>query len=557
MHSIHDAADDIERELTVLYLLYYASRYHADTEIVSYFLNASAENRKQNEQHIYYDDMICQRYTYSTFYQRVCQLSQLLQTLIYSRDNIVSMKPKQPTIALLATTSSRGLEVCYATMCSGFIFLPLNPKMEKESLKYIVRHSQPTVGFYERCFRPVVQSVVGEDTIKWICFEDEYETMIDTFEYTSVRWKPLDEHRFAMVCYTSGMTSKPRGMMYTHRQIILSCLSSISPDGVGLASSDNVLILLGFHSCCCWNLVFMSLMVGAKCVFLDEYCIHDSFFDSFCTIVQKEKITLSANIPTFWGYMLDYLRKNHYELRIQDLPLEKILTGGSSIYPLLYSQYKQFHISLVSMYGLVETQYTGFYSSLKNCVKRSDTNDVIDLFLDRFRPLFGMDVKVDDEDHMWKDGEQGEIYLKGLWTPRGIREPGKLITVNDWFPSGDVGYMSEDGFLTILEKKKDIVKLNGVWVSSIQLENIVLNHPNVLQAACVSIYEEVLGELCVLVVKPKEPMLETDIIKLYVDRSFCPSYILFTEMMPMTNHNKVDKESVKQLVYDVLIGLKN
>jgi 3-(methylthio)propionyl---CoA ligase len=537
--------------LTTRELLRYASRFHHSTPIVSY--NVSCY---QGE----YLDSVCQRYTWGIFYQRCSQLYESLCNKWNIQYNKLGL---EHIIGTLLSNSLNHLEIAYTITSAGWVFCPFNPKLDIESLSYCIRESQPKVIFYELAFQPLVLTLqkrmdATDICTEWICVDNTYECLIDLSTGTQVKWPYLDEDTTATLCFSSGITSRPRGVLQSHRDLVISSMTSITPDGIGLRASDVLLILPGFYHACSWNLIWMSALTGCKVVLVDDYAASESFLTILDEILEKEKVTVTAGVPVFWTYFLKYLQKHHYDSRYRSLDLQRIWISGATSNPLLISQYKQFHIDLIPSYGTTETHFCGCFASTKYEEKPVEE---VDYFLDRIRPLFGINVKIDQENHEWNSQHNGELYIRCAWLPRryharkGTRNTSEWVLDGwDYFSTGDIGTITSQGYLVILEKKQNIVKLNGNWVSSLILENIALGHPDVIQASCVSVFDDILGDMCVIVIKKKEGsmIVETDIIKLYMERSYVPGYVVFIQEFPMTSNDKIDKEMLKQIVYNIL-----
>jgi acyl-CoA synthetase (AMP-forming)/AMP-acid ligase II len=523
----------MKEELTISKILRYCSRYHSSTQIVSYHIPSKIETISSNISH---------KYSYEDFEKRCCKFANNLLT--FFKPNII--------ISTLCRNSFIHMEICYAITCIGNIFLPINPNLDFECIYYICKHSELTVCFYEKIFQPLVDKLKSRlsSSIDWICIDENYNFILE-FYTDHIEWPDIKEDTSAILCYSSGITSKPKGVLYSHRDIVLSSMMGISPDANGLSAIDTVLPTQGFYYTCSWNLIFMAPLVGAKLVLINEFSTQNSFMSLFIDILDQEQVTFSAGIPTFWDCFLEYIISNHYTSRFYNLSLEKLLIGASVINPLSTTRFKQLNINVITMYGLTETLFTGIYSTIKNS---NTSNQTYDIFLDSLRPTFGMDIKIDEEDGEWNSYTNGELYIKGLWSIDSYykNKINSNVLINDWFPTGDIAIMSSDGYLSILERKKDIIKVNGNWTSSLLLENIARNHSNIIRAAALSIADDILGEMCVIVLKTKKPMLETDVLKLYIDRNLFPSYIIFIDNFPTTSNDKIDKESLKQIVYDML-----
>ena len=259
--------------LTTRELLRYASRFHHSTPIVSY--NVSGY---QGE----YIDSICQRYTWNTLYQRC---SQLYETLCDKWEFDYRWYRRLGTkhiVGTLLTNSMNHLEIAYTVTSAGWIFCPFNPKLDIESLSYCIRDSQPKAIFYELAFQSIVDVIqkrtdTNEGSVEWICVDNVYEHLIDASTGTQVKWPYIDEDTPATLCFSSGTTSRPRGVLQSHRDLVIASMTSITPDGIGLRASDVLLILPGFYHACAWNLLWMCSLTGCKVVLVDDYAASDSF----------------------------------------------------------------------------------------------------------------------------------------------------------------------------------------------------------------------------------------------------------------------------------------
>jgi acyl-CoA synthetase (AMP-forming)/AMP-acid ligase II len=521
------------KKLLISSILEYVIRYHPNTEIVSYHTSG------HNESDI---DNISQRYTYVEFGKRCKQVSNMLLNLLNKEQK---KKNSSFVIGTLCCNSFQHLELCYGITSIGYIFHPINPKLDTECLYYICKHANDTIIFYDRCFEHIVNKLKKRcrNVVNWICMEESYETMIDLF-LDDIVFPYIEENDHAVLCYTSGTTSKPKGVIYSHRDILLSSMMGISPDGVGISAIDNVLPLQGFYYCNSWNFIFMMPLVGCKIVFIDDYSINNLYIDLFTDILQKEEVTLSAGLTSYWIYFLQHMKENHSLSRFRNLFLSKILIAGASLNQLFINHFKEYTIDVINCYGMMENMYCGFYSNLKN-----KQDEIYDPFIGRFRPVFGIDMKIDEED---VENVNGELYIQGLWTIRDYFKPKSDTLTNDWFSTDDICIINKEGYLNVVEKKRDILKISGQWVSSSLLESIAMSHPDVLQSSCVSIGDSILGNICVIVIKARTKIVETDILKLYNDRHYFPGYVIFIEEFPISSHDQVDKEILKQMIYNMM-----
>jgi fatty-acyl-CoA synthase len=303
------------KQLLITDILNYASKFHSNTELVS--CHISGENGV-------YSNLFYQRYTYEIFNKRCKKFGNMINKLYLQKNDEIN----QIIIGTLITNNLNHLEICYGTICLGQIFQPINYNLDKENIRYVINHSKVCIIFYERCFESIVQSLKTKcKNVKiWICIEDNYEKLLEYFN-SELEWNnKLDEKTIAILLYTNGISSKPLGVQLTHREIILSSMSSIAPDAMGISATDNILTIPNLYSACSWNSIFFIPLTGAKLVLIDDYCIKDSFFDLFCDIIEKEQINTSLGPPTFWSYFLEYIKKNKYDTRFCSLFLSKVIT---------------------------------------------------------------------------------------------------------------------------------------------------------------------------------------------------------------------------------------
>ncbi len=525
--------------LIVSSLLEHAERFHGDTEIVSRSVEGPIH-----------------RYNYTQAHHRARQLANALQTLgVQNGDRV----------ATLAWNGYRHFELYYAISGMGAITHTVNPRLFPEQIGWIVNDAEDSVLFFDLTFAPLVEAIAAQcPTVKyWVAMTDAahmpdldvpnllcYEDLL-TAESDDYRWPQLDENSACALCYTSGTTGHPKGVLYSHRSTLLHALSSGLPDSMNLSASDAVLPVVPMFHVNAWGIPYTAPMIGAKLVFpgagMDG--------DSLCELFENEGVTFTAGVPTVWLGVLQYLQSTGKKLST----VKRMIVGGAACPPALMKSFEtEYGIKLQHAWGMTELSPLGTVNTLKESHKSLSDEERFNLETKQGRPPFGIDLKIVDGDgnELPRDGQAaGDLLVKGHWVVNQYFRKDDSPLIDGWFPTGDVANLDKDGFMQITDRSKDVIKSGGEWISSIELENIAMGHPGVAEAAAIGIKHPKWDErpLIVVVRKPGQEVSRDAVLAQYPGKvaKFCiPDDVVFVDEIPHTATGKISKLLLREQLSD-------
>ncbi|WP_288362976.1 long-chain fatty acid--CoA ligase [uncultured Spongiibacter sp.] len=525
-------------ELTITSIMKHAERVNGATEIVS----VTADNPRH-------------RYTYKDAFKRVRQLANALQTL--------GAQPGD-TLATLAWNDYRHLEIYYALSCSGMICHTINPRLFPEQIDYIVNHAKDKWVFVDATLVKVLEPLQDKlPAVKgYIVLSDEahmpdtslnnvhcYEQLIAT-EKDEFDWPELEETTPSALCYTSGTTGNPKGVMYTHRSTVLHSLASIAPDVFSLSVRDIVMPIVPMFHVNGWGLVYSCPMVGAKLV-MPGPKMGDG--ETLCALINEEQVTCSAGVPTVWLALLDYLAKANKSVD----SLNRVTVGGAACPEMIMEQFQnQYGVDVQQAWGMTEMNPLGtFNGGIPPLLDGISDEQRKKLRLKQGRPSFGVDIKVVDADNNelpWDGESSGAVKVRGPWIVNDYYGyDGKTLDEDGWFETGDVACFDEYGYMQITDRLKDVIKSGGEWISSIELENCAVNHPKVAEAAVVGIPHPKWTErpLLLVILKDGEQMEKAEMLAWFEDKVakwWIPGDCVFVDSLPHTATGKLSKKDIRE-----------
>ncbi|WP_374973176.1 long-chain fatty acid--CoA ligase [Spongiibacter marinus] len=525
-------------ELTITSIMKHAERVNGATEIVS----VTADNPRH-------------RYTYKDAFKRVRQLANALQTL--------GAQPGD-TLATLAWNDYRHLEIYYALSCSGMICHTINPRLFPEQIDYIVNHAKDKWVFVDATLVKVLEPLQDKlPAVKgYIVLSDEahmpdtslnnvhcYEQLIAA-EKDEFDWPELEETTPSALCYTSGTTGNPKGVMYTHRSTVLHSLASIAPDVFSLSVRDIVMPIVPMFHVNGWGLVYSCPMVGAKLV-MPGPKMGDG--ETLCALINEEQVTCSAGVPTVWLALLDYLAKASKSVD----SLNRVTVGGAACPEMIMEQFQnQYGVDVQQAWGMTEMNPLGtFNGGIPPLLDGISDEQRKKLRLKQGRPSFGVDIKVVDADNNelpWDGESSGAVKVRGPWIVNDYYGyDGKTLDDDGWFETGDVACFDEYGYMQITDRLKDVIKSGGEWISSIELENCAVNHPKVAEAAVVGIPHPKWTErpLLLVILKDGEQMEKAEMLAWFEDKVakwWIPGDCVFVDSLPHTATGKLSKKDIRE-----------
>lgn len=503
------------------------------------------------------------RYTYGEFYTRTLKLMQALRKL--------GVKPGD-RVATFAWNSYRHMELYFAVPALGAVLHTLNIRLFPEQLVYIVNHAEDEFIFCDKSLmKPLADLELQFKTVKqFIVMDDlapdagiklkgmtDYESLIAA-ESAVEDFPAFDENTAAGMCYTSGTTGEPKGVLYSHRSIFLHAMGISMIDSLAVSARDVILPVVPMFHVMSWGIPFAACLTGAKPVYPGNQLIGKPIAD----LIESEKVTLAAGVPTIWNVLLQHLKKEKTDVS----SIRAMVVGGSAAPPAMIEAYQKEHgVQILHAWGMTETSPLGTVANLKRHMSTWSDADQLKQRSKQgaFVPLVEARI-VDDAGNplAWDGKNSGELQVRGPWIASSYYKPenkdaNAAFTADGWFGTGDVARVDEHGFMEITDRKKDLIKTRGEWLSSVEMENAAMAFPDVLEAAVVGRSDEVRGEAAVLFVTPKPEKKDTIDLKglhAFLGEKFAHwqvpkmSDIRVVEAIPKTSVGKFDKKVLRKQV---------
>jgi fatty-acyl-CoA synthase len=536
----------MQQPLLIASLLKHAERHHGEQEIVS--------RRVEGDIH---------RQTYRDLAQRSRRMANALAALgVKAGDRI----------GTLAWNGHRHMELYYAVSGSGAVLHTFNPRLHPDQVVYIADHAGDCVLFFDLTFLPLVEAIAPRAKgIKayvamtdrahmpaapkidgLLCYEDLLEAQDDRFD-----WPEFDENTASSLCYTSGTTGNPKGVLYSHRSTLLHTFAIALPDALNCSARDTILPVVPMFHVNAWGLPYAACMVGAKMVLpgpgLDGKSLHELF--------EAEKVTLSAGVPTVWQGLLAYVEANGLKFST----MRRSVIGGSACPPAMIRKFAEtYDVQVLHAWGMTEMSPVGTAAVFKTKHLNASQEERYAVMSTQGRAVYGVDMKIVGEDGKelpWGTPTSGDVLVRGPWImQRYFRDEGGDPIVPDaqgqgWFPTGDVARIDADGYMQITDRSKDVIKSGGEWIGSIDLENIAMAHPAVAMAACIAAKHPKWDErpLLVVVKKPGADVTREQLINFYEGRIakwWTPDDVVFVDAIPLGATGKMLKNRLREQFKD-------
>ena len=522
--------------LLISSLLRHAARHHGGTEVVS----------KTEEGAIH-------RTTWAEVEQRARRLVRVLAAL--------GIGPSD-RVGTLAWNGYRHLEIYYGAPGMGAICHTINPRLHPDDIAYIVNHAGDRVLFVDASFTGLIETIAPAvrdhvravvlltapehmpaltlpPGMRLLCYDELLAGADDDFA-----WPQLAEETASSLCYTSGTTGRPKGVLYSHRSTVLHGYAINMTDVLGLRAIDRVLPVVPMFHVNAWGIPYAAAMAGAALVLpgrhLDGASLHQ--------LMNAERVTIATGVPTVWMGLLSHLRASGGRLDT----VKVIMTGGSACPPLLLEAFgAEFGVSVEHGWGMTEMSPVGTYNKPKPAHAGLDLAGRTRLGLKQGRILCGLDMKIvdgDGHDLPWDGKAFGDLKVRGPWVTEAYfgDAPGSALDAEGWFATGDVATIDPEGFMEITDRSKDVIKSGGEWISSIALENIAVSHPDVAEAAVVAATHAKWDERPVLIVVPRpgrviDPASVLAIYQGKVASWWVPDAVVVLDELPHTATGKIQK----------------
>ena len=533
----------MDMPLTIASIVEHAERINGGGEIVS----VTAENPRH-------------RYTYREAFARARQLGDSLTQWGLARGD---------RIATLAWNDYRHFEVYYGVACTGHVCHTINPRLFPEQLIYIINHAEDRYVFVDPDFVPLVEGLAEQcPMVKgWIiqCSAERmpqtslpnaicYETLLEKGS-PDFQWPALEERDACALCYTSGTTGNPKGVLYSHRSTLLHSYATMMPDALGIARRDVVLPIVPLFHVNAWGNPYACPIAGAKLVFPGSK-MGDG--ETLAALINEEKVTLSAGVPTVWLGLLGHLKKSGQRID----SLERIIVGGAACPLSIMEDLDSYGVSTRVGWGMTEMSPLGSANAGDSERDKYSDEDYAKLRLKAGRPIFGVEMKiVDDEGKAlpW-DGEAfGSLLVRGPWVCSSyfkLEGSDAHERESGWFETGDVATIDADGYLAITDRTKDVIKSGGEWISSIEVENAATDHPKVAEAAVIGCYHPKWSERPLLIVVRSSDGQDVTAAEILaslegkIAKWWMPDAVEFVDELPHTATGKVQKLKLRDQFSD-------
>ena len=525
--------------LSVSSLIDFAEKHHGDVEIVS--------RRIEGDIH---------RSTWATIAHRSRQVANALD----------QWKVDQGArVATLAWNGYRHLELYFGVSSSGRVIHTLNPRLHPDQIVWIANHAEDEVMCFDMSFLPIAKQIYERcTTVKhWVALCDADQLPADTGipsllsydawmgqQSSDYVWPTLDENSASCMCYTSGTTGNPKAALYSHRSTVLHAYACALPDVMCLSARDAILPVVPMFHVSAWGIPYSAAMVGAKLVFPGAALDGKSIYE----LLETEKVTLAAGVPTVWQMLLAHLKT--HDLRFNHL--KRTVIGGSACPPAMIHAFNDLYgVEVLHAWGMTELSPLGTLSTLKNKHLALPEADKMKIRMKQGRAIFGLDFKIVDDNgkEQAHDGKAyGDLLVKGPWVIKEyFKQEGASPLIDGWFPTGDVATVDADGYMQITDRSKDVIKSGGEWISSIDVENIAMAHPEVLMAACIGMPHPKWDErpIVVVVVKPGAKLEREQVLSFYegkIAKWQIPDDAVFVEAIPIGATGKMLKTKLREML---------
>jgi len=498
------------------------------------------------------------RYTYGDFYQRVCKLANVLQRLGIKQGD---------TVGTFAWNTHRHMELYFAITCSGAVLHTLNIRLFAEHLTHIVNHAEDKIIFIDEDLIPQIEEIAGKlaTVEKYVIMTGKQElpktVLSPVFHYeklmeeapASYQFSEMDENTPAAIGYTSATTGLPKGVVYTHRSTYLHALTLCVPDAIGISERDVILPVVPMFHVFSWGFPFSAAFMGARLVLPGR----NLSAEALCSLIEQEKVTLIAGVPTIWINIFQNLESGaRYDLS----SLRYILNGGAAISKALVENLdKKYGLKILGTFGMTEASPVVLTCPLKSYMEGWEEEKKYAMKAKQGRLLPGLEAKIINdagEEVRWNGREMGELLLRGPWiASEYYQDPERSADTfkEGWYYSNDIVTIDEEGYILVQDRGKDLIKSGGEWISSVDLENNIMAHPAVVEAAVIAIPDDKWQErpmACVVLKESEKGRVKEqeiiDFLKDKVAKWWLPDRVIFIDEVPKTSVGKFNKKALRE-----------
>ena len=524
-------------QLTIPALLRRVEQLHGPREIVS---------RMPNKEF--------RRSTYADMVRRAKKLALALHRLgVQSGDRV----------ATLCWNNVQHLEAYFGIPSSGAVLHTLNLRLSPDDLTYIANHAEDKVLLLDQSLLPILEKFRDRAHFEHIIVITpdgsvgtppegmlDYEQLLAAEDESKYTYPDIDENQAAAMCYTSGTTGRPKGVLYSHRSSMIHSLAAALPDMMDMHQADVVLPVVPMFHVNAWGIPYTAAMVGAKLVFPGPHLDGQSLLECF----SQEHVTLTAGVPTIWLMILEVLEKDASKWDLT--PGMRMVVGGSAAPEGLIRNFDKHNLRVIHAWGMTETSPLGTFGRLTEDLEHAPVDEQYAVRALQGRPGPFIELRIRGENGLmpWDGKSMGELEIRGPWVARAYfnsPDGGDRFTDDGWFKTGDVVTINEQGYMKIQDRSKDVIKSGGEWISSVDLENALMGHPAVSEAAVIAVPDPKWQErpLAVVVLKEGKTATQEELIE-FIAPSFAkwwlPDHVAFVDAIPRTSTGKFLKIALRQ-----------
>ena len=499
------------------------------------------------------------RYSYADFHARVHKVARILERL--------GVKPGD-RVGSLCWNSFRHLELYFAVPCFGAVLHTLNLRLPSDQLTYIIQHAEDKVIFVDASLAPLLEPIRDQiPCVKhFVILPDEpratslapasdYEQEIRASVDQPYAWPQLEETAACATCYTSGTTGHPKAVLYTHRSMFLHSFSLALADVFAISERDTVLQIVPMFHANGWGIPYAAVMTGSGMVLTGRQLQPEDI----AALIQNERVTFTAGVPTIWMTLYSYLENHPHDLST----LRAVVVAGSAMPRQFIEWYeKKYGIAFRLAWGMTETTPIATFMAVKKDRDSLPEKERFDLLARHGLPVAGVEIRIVDADGHelpWDGNTMGELQTRGPWITSGYYHDDRndQAFADGWFRTGDVATIDPDGYLQIMDRTKDLVKSGGEWISSVDLENAIMAHPKVAEAAVIAVFHPKWQERPLACIAPlpeyrnqitKQEIL--DFLGSRVTKWWLPDDVVFIEAVPKTSVGKFNKRVLREQFKD-------
>ncbi|HIF10786.1 MAG TPA: long-chain-fatty-acid--CoA ligase [Sneathiellales bacterium] len=525
------------KQLLISSIIEHAAKFHGNTEIVSRTVEGPIH-----------------RYGYRELCARSKKLANALERLGCELGDVVGT---------LAWNGYRHMEIYYGVSGTGTVCHTVNPRLFPEQIVYIINHAEDKYIFLDLTFVALIEGIADQlpRVAGFIIMTDEadmpettlpnavcYETLISA-ESDDYKWPQFDENTASSLCYTSGTTGNPKGVLYSHRSTVLHCYTGGLVDTLGFGARDTVLPVVPMFHANSWGIAYLAPMVGAKLVMPGKDLDGASVYE----LLHSEGVTFTAGVPTVWLMLLQYMEETGQRL---DTLKASVIGGSAAPRSMIETFQNKYGVQVLHAWGMTEMSPLGTIGTLTARQEGWSVEEKIELQSKQGRGIFGVELKIVDDDGAdlpWDGKTFGRLLVRGAFVAEGYfkGEGADAFDEDGWFDTGDVSTFDEYGFMQITDRSKDVIKSGGEWISSIDIENVAVGHPGVAEAAVIGIEHPKWDErpLLIIVRAQDTEVSREDLLQFFNGKiaKWCvPDDVVFVEAIPHTATGKIQKVELRE-----------